>query len=541
MSANLRRLRSHIRSLIYAAILIFFFSLQTEAFEPFVDPLPIPPVLRIEKGQPAELTLRMTQFKTKIHRDLPEVFVWGFNGSSPGPTIEVDSGTQLRVHWLQDLPTTHIFKLPEGFSPMKGAPDVRAVVHLHGAAVSQPSITNRLHNNDGWPDLWLTRGQTQISEYPNLQRARTLWYHDHAMGTTGRNVAAGLAGMYLIHDEEEKSAKLPSGKYDVPLLIQSRGFNEDGSLYYVPKIQNEFYGNSVFVNGKLMPYLEVDPKLYRFRLINGSNARTFSLKLVNNDDMDQAGPPLLQIGSDGGFLETPVTFDPPADFDVPGLILAPAERADILVDFSNSAGKNLLLMNNAFPDDPDAQMPLPLVMLFKVKTPVEAPEPISLPTGFSPILRMNPEQASRTRQIVFDQMNMPAHGSMLTLNGKMWHDPVTEFPLLGSTEVWELVNTLVDAHPFHIHMVDFQVLDRQSYNVSEFLKSGKILPTAPAVQPSANEMGWKDTVRVLPGTVTRVIMKFTPYLGHFVYHCHILEHEDMDMMRPFEVQAPPTP
>lgn len=537
----------------------FCFSNTSQGIEPFVDPLPIPPVISVSHksdfggngSPPTDLFIRMTQFQTKLHRDLPEVSVWGYNGMSPGPTIEVEKGQKIRIHWQQDLPEKHILATPtgmmEGHSHSGGGhhsepippPDVRAVVHLHGAVVSQPSIKDRIHNNDGWPDLWLTHGQEQIAEYPNQQNARTLWYHDHAMGTTGRNVAAGLAGMYIIHDDVERSYNLPNGKFDIPLMIQSRGLAPDGSLFYVKNIMTEFYGNSIFVNGKLMPYLDVEPRKYRFRLLNASNARSYSLKLVNNEDYDEAGPAMLQIGSDSGFLENPVLFDPTPDLETPGLVLAPAERADIIIDFSKFSGKSFLFLNNGLPDDFDAQMPLPLVMLFKVGTSLPQPDLTQVPEKLAPIKRLEPSLASQTRKIVFDKMEMPGGQTMLTLNGKSWSDPVVEKPILGSTEVWELINTLSDTHPFHIHLVDFQVLDRRTYQVDEFLKSGKIVYTSEAFTPDVNELGWKDTVRVPQGAVTRIIMKFAPYLGHYVYHCHILEHEDMDMMRPYLVAAPP--
>ena len=275
----------------------------TDGFEKFVDALPIPPVIQVRAGDPVDLSVTIDQFQTKFHRDLPAGPSWGYNSSNPGPTLIVEKGQKLRVHWKNRLPTTHIFKLPTGFMPMDPMPDVRTVTHLHGAVVEQPGIQDRLHNNDGWPDAWITPGQEQISEYPNNQDARMLWYHDHAMASTGRNVAAGLAGAYIIRDDYERSLNLPSGDYEIPLIIEAMGFGSDGMRYYTPDIGTEFYGNSVAVNGKLWPFLKVEPRKYRFRILNASNARSYAMKLVDQA-AQTAGPALYQIGVDGGFLET---------------------------------------------------------------------------------------------------------------------------------------------------------------------------------------------------------------------------------------------
>lgn len=522
--------------LLRILLLAIFLAPAAQAFEPFVDALPIPPVLR--PGADGVLKIKMQEFESKIHRDFPPIKQFGYAGVSPGPTIEVEAGTKLQVQWQDDLPTTHVLNAPKGNMNM-GDPDVRAVVHLHGAVVTQPSIQDRLHNNDGWPDLWLTRGQTQLAEYPNEQASRMLWYHDHAMGVTGRNVAAGLLGVYLIRDAYERSLNLPSGPYEIPLVIQPRMLKSDGSIDYVETLALENYGNSIFVNGKLYPYLEVEPRKYRFRVLNASNARMLAMKLLDTSDLRSPGPAFYQVGTDSGFLENTVVLNDPEVAGANRLTLMPAERADIVIDFSSYAGRNFVLHNNAVPDDADGTVPLYQLMQIRVGTKVTVPDTSEIPMKMKPIRRMETKEAVKTRAIVFDQMDMDGE-TMLTLNGKMWHDAVTEKPVLGTTEIWDLVNTLPDSHPFHIHLVDFQVVERRSYDVDEYLKTGKIIYTALALAPLPNEMGWKDTVRVTPGQVTRIIMKFAPYTGHYVYHCHILEHEDMDMMRPFDV-VPATP
>jgi spore coat protein A len=521
------------------AFLALSLSSTVHALEPWADPLPIPPRIVVTPNQ-HEITLHMNQFVGKAHRDLPAITQWGFEGVSPGPTIEVEKNQPLTVHWVSDLPSTHFLKAPVDEMAPPGGHDVRTVIHLHGAVVEQPSTSDKLHDNDGWPDLWLDHGEEQIAQYNNPQESRTLWYHDHSMGSTGRNVAAGLLGTYIIHDELERSLNLPSGNYDIPLVLQPKLLKPDGSINYVTTLTRENYGNAFFVNGKMYPYLDVEPRKYRFRIINASNARAVSLKLLDSSDLVSPGPAFHQIGSDSGFLADTVTLNNPAVADDPRLVMFPGERADVIIDFSGFAGKSFILHNNQKPDDTDSVVPLYQIMQFRVASAVTQIDTTVIPNHIREIKRLDPATAVRSRQIALQDMNMNGV-DMLTLNGKMWHDPVDDFATLGTTEIWELVNTQFDSHPFHIHLVDFQVLDRRNYDVVEFNKSGKVNYTATAQSPLANEMGWKDTVRVTPGQVTRIIMHFGPFIGHYVYHCHILEHEDMDMMRPYDVVAPATP
>jgi spore coat protein A len=508
----------------------------------FVDELPIPERIRFQGQGPFHLAVKLGEIRSKIHRDLPPITQWGYNGTSPGPTIEVEQGQKLDVEWQNELPSKHLFPAPNGMESMSpNMPDVRAVTHLHGADVTEASPMDRSHDNDGWPDAWTVAGQTQNAEYPNDQSARTLWYHDHAMGETGRNVAAGLLGLYVIHDPYERSLNLPQGTYEIPIMLQSRGVSPEGSLYYSSDISTEYYGNAVEVNGMLWPNLTVEPRKYRFRVINVSNARTYSMKLQDPADVtDQgAGPAFYQIGSDAGFLENTAVLNDPADPNSPRLTLAPAERADVIIDFSKMAGRSFVLVNNSH-DPGDNEASVPEIMQFKVIKSLSRPDTSALPMKMKLIPRTSPDHIAGTRQIVLSQMNMPNGTPMLTLNGQSWGDPITEKPVLGTTEVWELVNTLTDYHPFHIHEVQFQVLDRTFFDVEGYLATGKINYLAPPVAPSPNEMGWKDTVRVFPQMVTRIMIQFGPNPGYFVYHCHILEHEDMDMMRPFQILSPAT-
>jgi spore coat protein A len=514
------------------------------AAEEYKDPLPIPPRIVVPAAPEAELVIPMSQFTTQFAQGLPETTVWGYGGVSPGPTIEVESGTNLTVHWVNLLPRQHFLHVrPPGMHGMPGMPgpdlpDVRTVVHLHGAVVSQPGISDKTHDNDGWPDLWIQPGEQQIAEYPNQQTARTLWYHDHAMQTTGRNVYAGLAGMYLIHDAYERSLNLPSGDYEIPLIFQSKGFNGDGSLYYPSVTGQDYYGTVVTVNGKMFPYLNVEPRKYRFRILNASNSRTLAIRLINPAD-DSHGPAFYVIGTDSGFLEKTAVLNDPANTQARRLNLAPAERADVIIDFSKYAGKTFLLHNNSFTDEDDGEIPIPHIMQFRVADKATSTDTSQIPMQMKPIERLKPESAAQTRQIVIGDETAPDGTLMLMLNKMFWDDPITEFPVLGTTEVWQIINTEPDNHPFHIHLVQFQILDRTAYDVEHYKDTGQITLTGPAIPPPPEEAGWKDVVLARPGTITRIIMRFEPYAGYYVYHCHILEHEDMDMMRPFQVLGRP--
>ena len=503
------------------------------AFEKFVDELPRLPRIHPQNGK--DLEIKLVETSVKLHRDFPAVKAFSYNGSVPGPVIEVEKNQKVRVHWKNQLPAAHFFAAPLG-GMSAGLPDVKAVTHLHGAVVTQNSITDRLYNNDGWPDAFTVNGQEQITDYPNEQDARVLWYHDHAMGDTGRNVAAGLAGMYLIHDDYERSLGLPEKEFDIPLMLSTHGFNGDGSRYYTPDLATEFYGNTISVNGKLWPVLTVEPRKYRFRVLNGANARTFALKLMDQQT-EAPGPAFYQIGSDSGFMENISILNDPADPKAKRLVLAPAERADIVIDFSKHAGKSLMLDNNSV-DSREGEIFLPQVMLIKVQAKVSQPDTSKLPLHLKPIRRIPVAESINTRAITFNEMPMADGRPMLMLNNKSWTDPVSERPVLGTTEIWELINPLADVHPFHIHLVQFQVLDRRPFDTEEFKKTGKVVFTGAAQPPEPNEMGWKDVVQTASQQVTRIIMKFEPFAGHYVYHCHILEHEDMDMMRPFDVVKP---
>ncbi len=354
----------------------------------FKDPLPIPPLLK-PKWRSEGYTyyeVNMMETKKSLHSDLPKTTLWGYDGIYPGPTIEVETGEKVYVKWQNKLPDRHLFPIDHTVhGAEKEKPDVRTVVHLHGGRTEPAS--------DGYPDAWFTKGfaatghffQKEIYEYGNQQSSRALWYHDHAIGLTRLNIYAGLAGFYFIRDSHERSLNLPNGNFEVPLLLQDRSFHEDGSLSYPeqpanntsgfkPSIITSFFGDTIVVNGKVWPYLEVEPRKYRFRLLNAANARFFRLTL-------DSGQKFIQIGTDSGFLERPIA--------VKSLLLAPAERIDIIVDFSNMEGKSILLKNDApthFPiGDPVDSETTGTVMQFRVSKPLSSLDTSVIPAYFGPI------------------------------------------------------------------------------------------------------------------------------------------------------------
>jgi spore coat protein A len=477
---------------------------------PFVDELPLPQ--RPTPVAPHTLRIAMREIHAKVHRDVPPTRMWSYGDTPLAPLIEARSHQPLRVEWVNNLPLQHF--LPIDYS-LHGCghdvPDVRAVVHLHGASVPT--------KDDGYPYDWFVPGKSYTCHYPLQQEAAMLWYHDHAMGLNRLNIYAGLVGMMLIRDEHEDALHLPSGKYEIPLTIYDRNFNADGQLFYPTSGDpehpwvSEFAGDAILLNGKIRPYLDVEPRLYRFRILNAANSRLFSLSLSHKQ-------PFHQIGTDQGFLSAPVQLT--------SLYLAPAERADLLIDFSHADGQQLHLLHGAFE-----------VLQFRVAQKTSSSSyPQVLPTTLRPIIR-TPESASiLTRTIILNEyLNAVGNSMLMLLNRKRWHEPVTEQPRLNTTEIWEFVNLTEDTHPMHLHMVRFQILDRRVFDVFAYQNSKGLRYLAPAEAPAPNELGWKDTVQCPPGVVTRIIVRFEGYTGKYLYHCHILEHESNDMMRPFEVIA----
>lgn len=276
------------------------------------------------------------------------------------------------------------------------------------------------------------------------------------------------------------------------------------------------------VNGKVWPYLEVEPRKYRFRILNGSDARFYHIRL-------NSGQNFVQIGTEGGLFEKPVT--------VSDILLAPAERADIIVDFSDHANQNIILTNDAPTPFPGGGVPLTpdlmQIMEFRVKSRVSKPDKSTIPPILSCLEHLDPAQAVTVRRNTLIESTDEFGRPLLLLNNLRWDDmPLTETPYNGTVEIWELFNTTADTHPIHLHLVQFQILDRAPFTGDP--NSPDVIIGAPQ-PPDPNEMGWKDTVRANPGEVTRIIARFGPFTGIYPWHCHILEHEDHDMMRPYEV------
>lgn len=506
-------------------------SMMTRKLEKFVDTLPKMSVATPLKNDnhTSYYEVTMEEFTQKLHRDLEETKLWGYNRQFPGPLFDVKQGEPVDVKWINQLPDNHFLPVDHSIFHDGHDAEVRTVTHLHGMETEPDS--------DGYPEAWFTKDfqhvgpffKREIYHYPNHQRGATLWYHDHAMGMTRLNVYAGLIGMYILRDKREESLKLPKGEYEIPLILLDRSFHDDGSLLYPeqpdnasenlpnPSIVPFFQGDTLLVNGKVWPYLEVEPRLYRFRLLNASNGRSYQLYL-------DSGQTFFQIGSDGGLLRKPVELD--------RLVLEPAERADLLIDFSNYAGKEIILKNDLGPN-PDPEDETFDVMQFKVSLPLSEEDTSIIPKRLSyiPSLKGNRITAHRNLKLTgtTDEYGRP----LPLLNGKKWADPVTEKPGLGTTEIWSFINIMGFTHPIHLHLIQFQILDRRPFDLAHYNESGEIKYTGPARPPELNERGYKDTVAAHSGEVTRVIVRFAPYSGQYVWHCHVLEHEDYDMMRPY--------
>lgn len=478
---------------------------------PFVDPLPIPaPAEPVSVSGAARYRITMRQIEAQMHRDMKPTRLWSYGSHACGPMLEAHSGEPIEVEWVNELPRRHFLPIDHTLHGCgAGVPEVRATVHLHGGR-------NRTRD-DGYPDDWYGPGHSRVCHYANPQDATMLWYHDHAMGINRLNVYAGLFGPYLLRDKQEAALELPRGEYEVPLLLYDRNFTLNSELYY-PVSWNpakpwvpECFGDAMVINGKIRPYFNVEPRLYRFRVLNAANGRFFSLSLSHGQ--------LTQIGSDQGLLASPVIHTRP-------LVLAPAERMDLLIDFSQMRGQRVHLQNGALG-----------ILEFRVSNGA-AHKPRPLPRTLRNIERLQESSVVQTRQVTLHEYDDDyARSMVMLLNRKRWHEPVSERATLNSTEIWEFVNLTEDTHPMHMHLVRFQVLDRRPFDTFSFLIQKQLHFTGALQRPALNEMGWKDVVQCSPAMITRVIVRFEGYTGRYLYHCHILEHAANDMMRPYEVIA----
>jgi spore coat protein A len=538
--------------------------------------------------------------------------VWAYDGHLPGLTIEVDRGIPVEVQWENRLSgrlpvvvttsSTHdadgvpVQCLPGrsggALDPNTALLSGYAVVHLHGGVTAATS--------DGWTENLIAPGQQALYSYQNDQRAALLWYHDHVMGITRFNLFAGLAGLWIVRDARERELELPEGPpYEVPLLLADRNFDttSDGSLtgellHKIDPDVMECFSPFTTVNGVIWPLMEVEPTTYRFRVLNGSNARTYRLVLTREGQPDHER--ITQIGSDGGLLVAPVPTP------VQGLVLASAERADILIDFSDLAlGTELTLWNNAaapfngaFADpstagtpDLEGLLPYPEVLRFRV---VDGRRGGRRPSALlaNDFLRKDREQLKgcvvRAVALVEQESTREGSPSMLTMReltqdattdgpvitlveasagqqdqisrwrtvATRFEDKTNFFPMLRHAEIWRLINLTTDTHPIHVHLESFQILDRQPASVeiadggitdtgtSATVRIGRAVDDGIPHSLDANELGLKDTVRVNANEVVDIVVRFEAFSGRYMYHCHILEHEDHDMMRPFVVMPP---
>lgn len=515
----------------------------------YTDPLPIPPVIRPKIGE--IIDIRLQRGLAQIHRDLPPATIWGYNGIWPGPTIEVRRGRQVHVHWTNELPGKHLLPIDH---TIHGAgtkvPDVRTVTHLHGARV--------MPEDDGYPEAWIAPDGTTGPQYnphpffyPNEQEAATLWYHDHALGITRLNIYSGLAGFYLIRDEEEDQLRLPAGKYEIPLMLQDRSVNPDGSLHY-PVAENgthpvwvqQFFGDINCVNGKAWPFLEVEPRKYRFRILNASNSRVYQLLLEPSEPrgkpLNAPGPAMHVIGTDSGLLPAPVEVSP--------LTIAPGERYDVVIDFAGQMGRNFVFINGgAAPFAFGGETTPPEVLLFRVDQPLAGEDRSQLPAKLTQRPSLLKGGATAERKLtVNERVRSSDQYTIIGLLGEnRWSDPVTEDPKMNSTEIWSFMNTTEEAHPIHIHLAHFEVMHRREFNSPFYKKTGQIVFEGEFEPPALEEQGaLKDTVIAYPEYITTVMARFqlpsaaTASLAkgfRYVWHCHILEHEDNEMMRPYDV------
>ncbi len=561
----------------------------------FVNPLPIVP--RLDLTNPTgtvDMYMGQGLHDFGLLPGTPlNATVWGYNTNSSvfgylGPTIVAKENNQLNIQWHNNLPNTYPLPLDEtlhwayaghmGMQSMYNITQdgVPAVPHLHGGNTESAS--------DGLPEAWWS-SITNVTgadfvktlyTYDNNQEAATIWYHDHALGITRLNVYMGLAAFYFLRDDNEfnmiANNQLPSGAYEIEMAIQDKMFYPNGQLAYPdmpwmnmpgfapwaggPSVQPEFFGEVITVNGKAWPVLDVEPRKYRFRILNGSDSRFYNMTLSTNAKTVKPFWWTI-IGSDQGFLNAPLSQRE--------LLIAPGERYDVVVDFSDPAlrGQTIIVRNNAKTPFPNGVTVNPnttgQIMAFRVgTTPVV--DPVVLPATLrpAPVATLIP---NNTRKLMlFEGMDefgrmQPMLGTIDPTNPNpdldgtlMWNDPTTEKPIFGSTEVWEVYNATVDAHPMHLHLVQFQILDRQKFSATVLPKmnmahnhsmsmGGKLTNIklkGKATKPGIYEAGWKDTGIMYPGEVTRIIAKFER-IGEYAWHCHILSHEDHEMMRRFEV------
>jgi spore coat protein A len=462
--------------------------------------LPRIPVLSPVRADPTTDYYELTAKSARV-QILPGVTteVWGYNGIFPGPTFEAHTGRQVVLKLRNALVVPIVNHLHGGHTPPESDGYPSDFVLPAGGFIQSPLC--------GYDALAKTTVGERDYIYPNNQRAATLWYHDHRMNFTAPQAWRGLAGFFIIRDEEEKKLPLPRDEKEIPLLICDRSFDSDGSFQYPsvdhslrirPGVQKEYMGgvlgDVILVNGAPWPNLEVANTKYRFRILNASNARRYELAL---DPVPAGGTSFLQIGSDGGLLASPIVHRT--------IRIVPAQRFDVIVDFSRYSVGTTVTLRNAADTGATGQ-----IMRFHVVR--NERDESTIPQRLSYLPAANPAEAVAMRTLNFSYRR--ATGSW-TINGKPYGPARMEArPKLDTTEIWRLQTDF--NHPLHLHLVHFQVLSH----------SGR---------PGPYDAGWKDVIDLGPGQVANIIVPFSGYRGRYVFHCHNLEHEDMAMMGNFEV------
>ncbi len=446
------------------------------------EPLPIPPILEFEslRGGTKLFYLEADEGQREF---IPgkSTRTLGYNGDYLGPTIRVRRGDDVIVRVKNSLrnPTT---------------------VHWHGADVPADS--------DGGPHQGIAPGETWDADFRVRQQAATLWYHPHFVETTGEQVYKGLAGLLIIDDENSGGLGLPMdyGVDDVPVILQERKFDRNGRFTYRPSMSDQmhgYFGNEILVNGAISPHKDVPRGPVRLRILNGSNS---TLLRITFDGLSE----FHQVASDGGFLERPVTLT--------YLVLSPGERAEVIADFSRTTGSSVVMKAET-----NGQQIYDAVEFRPAGIRQSAWEP---PESLVTVEDIPESEASKTRRFAM-QSGM---GARMTINGKVMDmDRIDERLRLGDTEIWEIVNRdgmgggmmggmMNQPHSFHVHAVQFRILDI----------NGR--------PPPAQLAGWKDTVLLWPGDRVRIIARYDSYKGLYMYHCHLLEHEDNGMMGQFLIE-----
>ncbi|MCP2296724.1 Multicopper oxidase with three cupredoxin domains (includes cell division protein FtsP and spore coat protein CotA) [Nocardia amikacinitolerans] len=562
------------------------FNYHSPPLEPFADPLPIP------ETRPAAGELVAASGVHRYHRDLPETRSWGFSRPVLGPTLEAHRGRPAHITFRNELgPHVLAAHVDTGMHATTDLDrtDPRMTVHLHGA-----------HNHpdfDGHPLITWRNGGRIRNWYGNRQQATTLWYHDHAMGITRLNLQAGLAGMYYLRDEFDTGAPdnplgLPTGEYEIPLIVQDRTFNPDGSLQpmvgtYIAEGYNQSgqFGDVACVNGVAWPSLPVRRTLYRFRLLQASNSRTYTFEFDNR-------MPFWVIGNDLGLLDAPVPTT--------AVRLSSGERADLLVDFSGLRdGESVELTNtelNDFGNTVFMVPALPRIMRFTVAGDGPAAAvPARLRGGDgqpAPLEPLDAPQLTRTMTMMglTDTLRPPFASTLLALNNLPFRTTDVDVAKAGTVEQWDLINATPFDHPIHLHLARMRILGRQPILTSAYWLSNSPGPAwgtrwnppadafvrGPQQPPQPWETGWKDTVLCPTDAITRVLVYWpsidelgfdpdtplrvrdgaeaiAPYgdpaprhhanhtdattIRGYVWHCHNLDHEDHDMMQQIRITA----